>query len=116
MTDEYMELRCRCGQRFCVCLQCYHGEAYCCRECAAEGYRAVQQEARARHQSSQEGKEDHRDLALDFGTAASRVDEPVREVEERADVTTICDRGPLRPWPVARPVSACGPKGEMASQ
>jgi hypothetical protein len=133
MTDEYMDLRCRwCGQRFYVCLRCYHGEAYCCQECAAEGYRAVQDEARARHQSSEEGKEDHRDwmresrahenkavtdegivklpdcgkVAPDFEKAPSRVDEPAPEVEEHSDVATICDEAPLRPWPSARPVRA----------
>lgn len=131
MTDEYMDLRCGwCRQRFYVCLQCYHGEAYCCQECAAEGYRAVQDQARARHQSSEAGKEDHRDrmrelrahknkavtdegivklpgcgkVAPDFEKAASRVDEPAPEVEEHTDVATICDGAPLRPWPSARPI------------
>lgn len=130
MADAYMDVRCRwCGQRFYVCLRCYHGEAYCCQQCAVQGYRAVQDEARARHQSSEAGKQDHRDrmrelralknkavtdegivklpgcgkVAPDFGTAASSVDEPGPEVQEHADVATICDGGPLWPRPAARP-------------
>ncbi len=130
MADEYMDLRCRwCGQRFYVCLRCYHGEVYCCEHCAVEGYRAVQNEARARHQSSEAGREDHRDqmrelralknkavtdegivklpacakVVSDFGTAVSSVDERAPEVEENAGVAiTYGGDGPL-PRPASRP-------------
>ena len=130
MADEYLDLRCRwCGQRFYVCLRCYHGQVYCCEQCAAEGYRAVQDEARARHQSSEDGKEDHRDrmrelralknkavtdegivklpgcgkVIPDSGTTASSIDELVPGVEEQADVASIRSGEALSPWPAARP-------------
>jgi len=141
MTDEYLDLRCKwCGQRFYVCLQCYHGEVYCCEQCAAEGYRAVRDEARARHQSSEDGKEDHRDrmrelralknkpvtdegivklpacakVIPDFGTTASSIDELVPGVEEHADVASIRGGEALSPWPAARPRPGSGTTGRIA--
>jgi len=98
-----------------VCRSCFHGQAYCGDECAADGYRAVQDDARARHQASEEGRLDHRDrvrasralenkpvtdegpadlalrakVAPDFGPATSSVDEPALAIEEHADVAAI---------------------------
>lgn len=128
MSETYRVGRCKwCGQVFYVCRPCFRGQVYCCEDCAQEGYRAVQDEARSRHQSSEEGREDHRDqvresralqkkavtddtstnLALcgtvisDFGPVASSLDalEPV--IEERADVTVDYRKDSEAPSPNA---------------
>lgn len=140
MTDEALDLRCRwCRRRFYVCLPCYHGQVYCCEQCAAEGYRSVQDEARARHQSSEEGKEDHRDrmrelrelqnkpvtdegivklpacgkVVPDFGAAASSSDLPASEVEEHTDVAITCSGDAPLSQPTVRPGPGSANKDRM---
>lgn len=123
MREAYRELDCRwCTRRFYVCRSCFRGQAYCGDACAAEGYRAVQDEARARHQASEEGRLDHRDrvrasralenkavtdeaasdlalrakVAPDFEPATSSVDDAALAIEEHADVAAIhAGEGPV---------------------
>ncbi|HQP39088.1 MAG TPA: hypothetical protein PLI95_28090, partial [Polyangiaceae bacterium] len=55
VREAYRELDGRwCTRRFYVCRSCFRGQAYCGDACAAEGYRAVQDEARARHLAGEE--------------------------------------------------------------
>lgn len=48
-----------------MCRSHFCGQAYCTADCRGEGYRAVQDQARAEHQASEEGRLDQRDRMRD---------------------------------------------------
>ena len=51
----------QCQQTFFDCSSCHQGQVYCCTNCRDEARRASVRRARARHQRTPEGREDHRD-------------------------------------------------------
>jgi len=62
-VHEALRMRaCRgCGALFFLCRCCDRGHAYCGDACRQRGRARSRREARARHQSSPEGRADHRD-------------------------------------------------------
>ncbi|MGH8516761.1 MAG: hypothetical protein ACREUE_04815, partial [Panacagrimonas sp.] len=68
MDDTLLRLE-RCG--FCVgvfalCRACFRGQVYCDDSCRVPARRAQKRAARARHQQSPEGLEDHRERNRDL--------------------------------------------------
>jgi hypothetical protein len=52
-----------CARGFFICRRCDRGNRYCSAPCAAVGRAASVRAAKARHQRSEEGREDHREHA-----------------------------------------------------
>jgi len=50
-----------CKQVFFICRSCDRGHAYCSEHCREEGYKRTRRAARAKHQSTKEGRDDHRE-------------------------------------------------------
>jgi len=99
MDDEVLVLE-RCG--FCVgvfpiCRPCYRGQTYCSGDCRKPARAAQKKEARARHQQSPLGREDHRDRNRDL------------RLRKRAVATvSVMDQGSEK---LARLVTVCLPEG-----
>lgn len=93
------ELECEwCGNRFRICRSEYHGQAYCQPKCRTLGEKFTHGRANGRHQSSEEGRQDHqtrqeeyreRQLAKAKASASDGAISP--SVESR---TTVADRPP----------------------
>ena len=59
---EVVEIRCHeCLALFFVCEPCFRGHGYCAEECRVTARRRQLRAANARHQRTEEGREDHRD-------------------------------------------------------
>ena len=57
-----LEKRCPlCKQVFYDCIACHRGQVYCSPACRIQARQASLRRARARHQRSEEGRQDHRD-------------------------------------------------------
>lgn len=81
-----------CNALFFICSHCDRGQRYCGQTCSATARLRQRREANRRHQSSPEGRLDHRDRQRDY-----------RQRQAQADVT---DQGSL---PVISPaLSDCG--------
>ena len=62
MQVSFRQVRCgRCAELFFICPPCDRGQEHCGDECAEAAHREAQRAARKRHQSSPEGRLDHRD-------------------------------------------------------
>ncbi len=55
-------IKCRqCGDFFCVCRECWKGQAYCCDSCKNLGYAKQRREAQRRYRKTEKGKAKHRE-------------------------------------------------------
>jgi len=64
---EVIEVRChRCLALFFICQPCFRGHGYCADECREVARREQRRAANARHQRTEEGRDDHRERQRDF--------------------------------------------------
>ena len=62
-----VEVECAwCGEKFALCGPCWRGQRYCPAPCASLARRAQQRRARRVHQTSDEGREDHKERNRDY--------------------------------------------------
>lgn len=58
---ELIQICCReCALYFCICRQCFRGQAYCCEDCRKKGYRRLHRQVQKRYRHTEKGKEYHR--------------------------------------------------------
>jgi len=62
-----------CGAVFYVCRSCDRGQRYCSQRCRRKARREQRRAANRRHQSSEEGRLDHRDRQREYRRRLARV-------------------------------------------
>jgi hypothetical protein len=109
-----------CGAVFFICRCCDRGHAYCSDECRHLGRTRSKREARARHQSTPEGRADHRDAMREHRAHqhASVTDQgfdraPVERRVAPEEVTDAMGGKGLHPRAVPRCI-VCGGTGRFA--
>jgi hypothetical protein len=92
MHDDFREVRClRCQVVFYLCRDDDRGQVYCGERCRVAARTEQKRAARAAHQASAEGRDDHRDAMRDLRVRRRVTDQGSRKVAPSATVRSDAD-------------------------